>query len=176
MHTVTRMSAQEFAGSVEELAVLLADAVEGGASVGFLKPFGPEEAAAWWREQAAAVAEGGMAVWACRDADGSLAGTVSLVLARKPNSRHRAELVKLLVHRRARGRGLSRLLLAAAEDGAVAAGAGLLVLDTETGSAAEHVYRTGGWTRYGVVPGYAGAPDGTLLDCSFFYKRLPTGA
>ncbi|MFI9591341.1 GNAT family N-acetyltransferase [Nonomuraea sp. NPDC052265] len=175
MHTVNRMSAQEFAGSVDELAVLLADAVDGGASVGFLKPFGPAEAAAWWREQAA-VAEGGMAVWACRAPDGFLAGTVGLVMARKPNSRHRAELVKLLVHRQARGRGLSRLLLAAAEQGAVAAGADLLVLDTETGSAAEHVYLTGGWTRYGVVPGYAGAPDGTLLDCSFFYKRLTAPA
>ncbi|RSM97052.1 GNAT family N-acetyltransferase [Nonomuraea sp. WAC 01424] len=176
MHTVALLSAEEFAASVEELAVLLADAVDGGASVGFLKPFGPAEAAVWWREQEAAVADGGLAVWACRDADGRLAGTVSVVLARRPNSRHRAEVAKLLVHRAARGRGLSRLLLDAAERGAAAAGAGLLVLDTETGSPAEHVYLTGGWTRYGIVPGYAGAPDGTLLDCSFFYKRLTTPA
>ena len=46
------------------------------------------------------------------------------------------------------------------------------VLDTETGSAADHLYRSAGWTRYGIVPGYASDPAGALRDCSFYYKRL----
>ncbi|PZG06996.1 GNAT family N-acetyltransferase [Nonomuraea aridisoli] len=171
MPSIERVSAAEFGPCVKELADLLADAVEGGASVGFVTPFGHEDAAAWWRAQAPAVAAGDLLVWACRE-DGAMVGTVSLLLAGKPNSRHRAELVKLLVRRSARGRGLSRALLATAERAAAEAGIELLMLDTETGSTAEHVYLTGGWTRYGVVPAYAGAPDGTLLDCSFFYKRL----
>jgi ribosomal protein S18 acetylase RimI-like enzyme len=76
------------------------------------------------------------------------------------------------VHRRARGRGLGRELLATAERAAAAHGLTLLLLDTETGSAADHLYRAAGWTCYGVVPGYAADPHGTPRDCSFFYKEL----
>ncbi|MEV4575550.1 GNAT family N-acetyltransferase [Nonomuraea jabiensis] len=179
MPAIERLTADDFDAGVKELAGLLVDAVDSGASVGFLAPFGHEEAAAWWRSQAPAVADGSLLVWVCRDGGavtgpvvGPVVGTVSLALASKPNARHRAEIVKLMVHREARGRGLSRALLATAEQAALDAGADLLLLDTETGSTAEHVYRTGGWTRYGIVPGYAGSPDGTLQDCSFFYKRL----
>ncbi|MGW4957558.1 N-acetyltransferase family protein [Nonomuraea sp. NPDC004186] len=175
MPAIERLTADDFDADVKELAGLLVDAVDGGASVGFLAPFGHEEAAAWWRSQAPAVADGSLLVWVCRDGSavtGPVTGTVSLALATKPNARHRAEIVKLMVHREARGRGLSRALLAAAEQAALDAGADLLLLDTETGSTAEHVYRTGGWTRYGIVPDYAGSPDGTLQDCSFFYKKL----
>ncbi|MCK2219412.1 GNAT family N-acetyltransferase [Actinomadura sp. ATCC 31491] len=171
MYAIDPLPAEEFDAAVKGLAVLLADAVDDGASVGFLTPFGVEEAAAWWRAQAPAVAAGRLLVWVARDESG-VAGTVSLAPAAKPNSRHRAEIVKLMVHRDARGRGLSRALLAAAERAALAAGVDLLMLDTESGSTAEHVYLTGGWTRYGVVPDYAASPDGTLSACSFFYKRL----
>ncbi|SEH01371.1 Acetyltransferase (GNAT) domain-containing protein [Nonomuraea solani] len=171
MRTIERLSAEEFEAGIKELADLLVDAVDDGASVGFVTPFGHEEAAAWWRAQYPAVAAGTLAVWACRE-DGAMTGTISLALAAKPNARHRAEIVKLMVHRTARGRGLSRALLATAERAAPAEGAGLLLLDTETGSTAEHVYLTGGWTRYGIVPDYASSPGGTLQDCSFFYKRL----
>ncbi|MFC4012066.1 GNAT family N-acetyltransferase [Nonomuraea purpurea] len=168
---VERLPAAEFASSVGELAALLVDAVDDGASVGFVTPFGRKEAAAWWRAQAPAVADGSHLLWACRDGSG-ITATVSLVLTSKPNARHRAEIAKLLVRRDVRGRGLSRALLAAAEQAARAAGVGLLTLDTETGSTAERVYLTGGWTRFGIVPGYACSPDGTPRDCSFFYKRL----
>lgn len=53
------------------------------------------------------------------------------------------------------------------------AGAALLMLDTETGSAAEHLYRSANWTRYGVVRDYAVGPSGVLRDSSFFCKHLP---
>ncbi len=171
MHTIERLSAREFSRSVEELAEILVDAVDDGASVGFVTPFGQEAAAAWWRGQAPAVADGGLLVWVCRDA-GRIVATIGLAPARKPNSRHRAEVSKLLVHRDARGRGLARALLATVETAAADAGVTLLVLDTRTGSAAERLYLTGGWTRFGVVPGYAADPDGSLRDCSFFYKPL----
>lgn len=171
MRTIDRLSAPEFEPCVKELADLLVNAVDDGASLGFVTPFDHEAAAAWWRAQAPAVAEGGLIVWVCRE-DGAMTGTISLVRASKPNARHRAEIIKLMVHRDARGRGLSRTLLATAERAAIEAGAELLLLDTETGSTAEHVYLTSGWTRYGIVPDYAGSPDGTLRDCSFFYKRL----
>ncbi|MGW0551714.1 N-acetyltransferase family protein [Streptomyces altiplanensis] len=170
-HAVARLSPDEFRDSVQGLAGLLVDAVDGHASVGFLAPFGRDEAIAWWTARQPAVDDGSLAVWAARG-PGGIVGTFSLVRSPKPNGRHRAELVKLMVHRDARGQGLGRALLAAAEEAAARAGATLLLLDTETGSPAEHLYRAAGWTRYGVVPDYAGDPAGTLRDCSFYFKRL----
>ncbi|QKV95205.1 GNAT family N-acetyltransferase [Streptomyces sp. NA02950] len=170
-YTIDRLAPESFDSSVKGLAALLVDAVDDGASMGFLAPFDQESAAAWWRTQAPAVADGGLLVWVCRDAAG-ITATVSLALSAKPNGRHRAEILKLMVHRTARGRGLARALLATAQAAAVAAGVTLLLLDTRTGSDAEHVYLADGWTRYGLVPAYAADPDGTLEDCSFFYKRL----
>ncbi|WP_055550660.1 N-acetyltransferase [Streptomyces sp. NBRC 110028] len=174
MPPIDLLSAETFPDSVKDLAEVLADAVDGGASMGFLAPFGHDDAAAWWQAQAPAVADGSLLVWACRapESTGGIVGTVSLALARKPNGRHRAEVLKLAVHRAARGRGLARALLATAESAARAAGVTLLMLDTVTGSPAEYVYLADGWARYGIVPDYAAAPDGSLEDCSFFYKRL----
>ncbi|MCD0481102.1 GNAT family N-acetyltransferase [Streptacidiphilus sp. ASG 303] len=174
MHAIDRLSADGFRSSVPDLAVLLADAVASGSSLGFLAPFGPDAAAAWWRTRLDAVADGSLAVWAARGTGGVL-GTVGLALEEKPNGRHRAEVVKLMVRSDARGLGLGRALLATAERAAARAGAGLLLLDTETGSPAEHLYLAAGWTRYGVVPAYAADPAGVLRDCSFFYKRLADG-
>lgn len=173
MHAITPLTPDAYADSVKGLAELLADAVDGGSSLGFLAPFDPDEAAVWWHTQAGAVAGGSLLVWAAHDADG-VNGTVSLRLSPMPNGRHRAEILKLMVHRRARGQGLARALLGVAEKAAGAAGVGLLVLDTESGSAAEALYLSEGWTRFGVVPGYAADADGTLTDCSFFYKQLAT--
>ncbi|MEU5089392.1 GNAT family N-acetyltransferase [Streptomyces sp. NPDC021356] len=116
-------------------------------------------------------AAGRRAVWVAHDADGRVAGTVGLDFPDKPNSRHRAELVKLMVHRRARGQGLGRSLLATAEDAARAAGITLLHLDTETGSPAEHLYQSAGWTRLGAIPDYAADPAGTLRPATIYYKQ-----
>ncbi|GAA3452932.1 GNAT family N-acetyltransferase [Dactylosporangium matsuzakiense] len=168
---ITRLTPQLYSEHVPALAEVLADVVAHGASVGFRKPFAAAEAAAWWRSREPAVRAGDLHVWAVHGPAG-LAGTVSLVLEPKANGRHRAEVVKLMVHSRDRGRGLGRALLDTAERAAAAAGATLLLLDTVTGSPAERLYETAGWTRFGIVPGYATDPDGTLEPCSFFYKRL----
>ncbi|MEU0106791.1 GNAT family N-acetyltransferase [Streptomyces sp. NPDC006251] len=157
------------------LADLLVDTVDGGASVGFLAPLGRAEALAWWEERAADVAAGRLAVWAACDGDRVL-GTVSLAFPRKASSRHRAEVVKLMVRREARGRGLGRGLLATAEDAAATAGVTLLHLDTETGSPAEHLYRSAGWTAVGAIPDYAARPDGVLRPTTIYYKHLPATA
>ncbi|MGV9771782.1 GNAT family N-acetyltransferase [Streptosporangium sp. NPDC003464] len=170
-HPITRLSADDFRSSVKGLADLLVDVVAGGSSLGFLSPFDQDAAAAWWRTRQPAVSDGSLHVWAAHGPDG-ITGTVGLALERKPNGRHRAEIVKLMVHRDARGRGLARALLATAEQAAARAGVTLLLLDTATGSAADHLYRAAGWTRYGIVPDYAAAPDGSLEDCSFYYKQL----
>ncbi|MCH0565928.1 MULTISPECIES: GNAT family N-acetyltransferase [unclassified Streptomyces] len=157
------------------LADLLADTVADGASVGFLAPLDRGAALAWWQERAAAVAAGRLAVWAARDG-GEVVGTVGLAFAGKPNSRHRAELVKLMVRPGARGRGLGRTLLATAEEAAADAGVTLLHLDTETGSPAERLYRGAGWTRAGVIPDYAADPGGVLRPTTLYYKAIVPAA
>lgn len=171
MHTVIPLSPDGFADRLDGLSLLLAETVAGGASVGFRLPFDRRAAARWWRDRAPAVADGGLLVWVAEGPAGVM-GTVSLALGGKANGRHRAEVVKLMVRPDARGRGLARTLLATAERAAALAGITLLTLDTETGSAADRLYRAAGWTPYGLVPGYATDPFGTLQDCTFFYKRI----
>jgi len=132
---IVRLSGPDVLARAEELADLLADTVHHGASIGFLSPLDRAEALVWWKARAAAVETGGLAVWTACAGD-RVTGTVSLSFPDKPNSRHRAELVKLMVHREARGQGLGRRLLTAAERAAADAGVTLLHLDTETGSPA----------------------------------------
>ncbi|WSW98253.1 GNAT family N-acetyltransferase [Streptomyces sp. NBC_00989] len=172
--TVRVLDSPQLLAAVDELADLLVDAVDDGASIGFLAPLGRTAAVDWWRERAAGVAAGQLAVWAALSGD-RVVGTVSLAFPDKPNSRHRAELVKLMVHREARGEGLGRRLLTIAEDAAVAAGITLLHLDTETDSPAEHLYRSAGWTRAGVIPDYAANPAGVLRPTTLYYKSVGEG-
>ena len=173
--TVTRVTADQLTACAAGLAELLTDTAHDGASVGFLAPLDRAEALTWWRGRADAVAAGTLAVWVAR-ADGRVTGTVSLALPDKPNSRHRAELVKLMVHRDARGRGLGRTLLTTAEEAAAASGITLLHLDTETDSPAEHLYRTAGWTRAGTIPDYAASPAGVLRPTTLYFKRVGAAA
>ncbi|MET9560262.1 GNAT family N-acetyltransferase [Streptomyces tauricus] len=169
--TCTRLTADQLLAAAGELGELLADTVDGGASIGFLAPLDRAAAVDWWRRRAPSLADGSLAVWAAY-LDGEIVGTVSLVFPDKPNSRHRAELVKLMVHRAGRGRGLGRALLATAERAAAEAGVTLLSLDTETDSPAESLYRSAGWTRAGVIPDYARTPSGELHPTTVFYKHV----
>lgn len=158
------------------LAELLRDAVQDGASVGFVRVPEVSDAEQWWRRYLA----GGWTWVAVEDLQGTarVAGTVSLRLDQPENGPHRAELTKLLVHRDFRGRGLASRLVTAAEEAAVQAGRTLLVLDTETGSPAEGVYERWGWHRVGTIEGYAVNPDGGLRGTTVFSKVLaePTSA
>ena len=153
---------------IRELAALLVDAVASGASVGFLDTLTVDEAAAWWRER---LRDERAIVLVARDAEG-IAGTVQLLPAPMPNQPHRADIAKLQVHRRARGRGIGRALMNAIEERARAAGFTLLTLDTKRGDAAETLYESTGWTRVGVIPNYALDPDGSPCDTVVFYKVL----
>ncbi|WP_354641373.1 GNAT family N-acetyltransferase [Kitasatospora camelliae] len=168
---ITRLDPEELPAHLPGLAELLADAVDGGASVGFLAPFDRDAARTWWETQLPDLTAGHRQLWIARDGDRVL-GTIGLVPERKPNGRHRAEIVKLMVHRTARGRGLARALLATAERAAADLGATLLILDTETDSPAEHLYRRAGWIPYGLLPDHAARPDGTLAATTFFRKPL----
>ena len=155
---------------IEGLAAVLADCVEGGASVGFMQPYSLDRAVAWWRGLAADVAAGRRALLVAEDEQG-IVGTVHLVLAQPDNQPHRADLCKMLVMRRARKQGVGAALMDAAEREARAAGRTLLVLDTASAEA-ERLYARMGWTRLGVIPGYALLPDGGICDTTYFYREL----
>lgn len=157
---------------VAELAAVLVDCVDGGASVNFLRPMATQDAVAWWMT---ALSDPHALTWVARDHDGAIVGCVRLGLAQQPNGRHRGEVGKMLVHRRARGRGAARALLEALERWAADHGRHRLVLDTETGSDAEQVYRRLGWTRVGDIPDFALTADGDLTSTTYYTKSLLTG-
>jgi GNAT superfamily N-acetyltransferase len=162
------LSAGEVRASVEPLGEILVDAVAGGASVNFMDGFTRAEAAAFWIKIAGEVDRGARAVFVAGEFD----GTAQLILDMPPNQPHRAELAKMLVHRRARRRGLARALFEAAEREALRRGRTLLTFDTIAGDAGEHLYLACGCVKVGEIPGYALMPDGTPAATSVFYKRL----
>jgi ribosomal protein S18 acetylase RimI-like enzyme len=153
------------------LAETLADCVAGGASVSFMWPFPVEEAHRWWGGVIDSVAEGSTLLFGGY-VDGQLSGTVQLGLDTPPNQPHRADVKKLLVHRRARGLGLASRLMTAMEEEAKARGLTLLTLDTVTGSHAERLYEKLGFTKSGIIPNYALFPDGRPCATTIFWKML----
>ena len=158
-------------GQVEALADVLIDCIAGGAGVSFLHPLAPDKARGFWQRVADDVATGERALVVAEDDEG-IVGTVQLVLAQPENQPHRADLSKMLVHRRARRRGLGAALLEAAEQTARACGKTLLVLDTNSGSDAERLYARAGWVRVGEIPDFSVQPRGGLRATTVFYKRL----
>ncbi len=168
---VRRLASAELAEQLDGLARVLCDCVAGGASVSYLAPFTHDDAREAFEGFAAEVEQARRLLLAAF-ADGVVVGTVQVILALPPNQPHRAEIAKLLVHRSARRRGVAQLLMDAAEAEARAEGKSLLVLDTVTGDAAERLYARLGWTRVGVIPGYALYPDGRPCDTTVFWKSL----
>ena len=168
--SVRRLDAVD-AAQIDGLAGLLIDCVEGGASVSFMHPLTRERAAAFWQRVAQGVAAGERALLVAEDARG-LCGTVQLVLDLPENQPHRADLVKMLVHRRARRQGVGAALMRAAELTARECGRTLLVLDTVTGGDAERLYERLGWVRVGAIPGYALMPRGGLCSTTVFYRHI----
>jgi acetyltransferase len=155
------------------LCALLVDCVDNGASVGFLAPLGHGTALKYWTKVIRAL-DDGLLLWIAEEG-GELVGSVQVDPCMKENGLHRGELQKLLVLKSHRGRGIAKRLLDTAEAYASAQGRRLLVLDTQSGSVAETVYRRLGWSRGGEIPDYAVTPSGELHPTTYYFKRI-TGA
>jgi ribosomal protein S18 acetylase RimI-like enzyme len=149
---------------------VLIDCVEGGASVSFMLPLSLDKATTFWRQVAHDVAADTRALLIAEDNTG-IVGTVQLVFAQPENQPHRADISKLLVHRRARRSGIGEALMREAEHVALDCGKTLLVLDTASGDA-ERLYVRMGWRLVGVIPDYALWPGGGLCATSFYYREL----
>jgi GNAT superfamily N-acetyltransferase len=168
--SVRVLDADEARARLGQLADVLLDCVEGGASVSFMLPMARETALGFWRKVADGVARGERTLIVAED-DGGIAGTVQLITDMPENQPHRADVAKLLVHRRARGAGIGRRLMEAVEEAARGQGRRVLVLDTASDTA-ERLYERLGWQRVGVVPDYALLPDGALCQTVFYYKHV----
>jgi GNAT superfamily N-acetyltransferase len=168
---IRSLDGREAAEAAPALADILLDCVAGGASVSFMADMTRAEAEAFFRGCAEAVARGERRLIVAEDEAG-LAGTVQLITAMPPNQPHRGEIAKMLVHRRARGRGIGAALMRAAEAEARAAGKTVLTLDTVTDSDGFRLYRRLGWTIAGEIPDFALWPDGRLCPTTYMWKRV----
>jgi GNAT superfamily N-acetyltransferase len=170
--SVRTLSGQEAFAHIPALCEVLIDCVEGGASVSFMAPLAREKAERFWRGVAEGVASGERTLLVAADSEaGEILGTVQLILGQPENQPHRADVSKMLVRSSARRRGIGGALMRAVEDEARRAAKTLLVLDTAS-EEAERLYERSGWTRVGVVPGYALFPDGCPCDTAYYYKQL----
>ena len=168
------LSALDAAGAearLAELAEILVDAVAHGASVNFMAGFSIGDAKTFWRGQLPGL-EAGMTQLHVAEVGGRLVATALLMFAHQPNAPHRADVGKMLVLSSVRRQGLGRRLLAAVEAAAARAGRTLLMLDTESGSAGDLLYRRCGWTEIGRIPNHAFRPDGCLAETTAFFKAL----
>lgn len=173
--TIVDADAQTFDRALPALVEMLQDCVAGGASIGWPRTPGADTAAAFWRGCIAATTQGERCFWlALQDPTdrASVVGTIQLALAGMPNGRHRADVMKVMVHPRARRQGLAEALMAHAEQQALARGRWLLVLDTLMGSDAERLYTRLGWQLCGRIPDYAELADGSTEATTVMYKRL----
>jgi GNAT superfamily N-acetyltransferase len=163
--------ADTIASSLDALVELLKDVVDDGASIGFLPPLDRTEAAAYWKGVANAVRAGGRVVLIARDEAG-IVGSAQLDVESRPNGRHRAEVMKVMVATRGRRRGIGRALMMATEDAARAHHRTTLVLDTRRGDPSEQLYTSLGWQLAGVIPRYARSANGALDPSAFYYKLV----
>ena len=168
---IALLAPDEYETAIPELAALLVDAVDAGASVSFLRGLDQPRAEAWWRSRADDVAAGTLIVVVARDGD-RIVGCAGLVAAKSENSNHRAEVVKVLVLRSHRRLGIASALLSATETEALTRGRWLLMLDAVAGGGPEALYRASGWQELGIVPDFAVSTAGTLEPCVFMWKRL----
>ncbi|ASV85212.1 acetyltransferase domain protein [Ochrobactrum quorumnocens] len=162
---------EEARAAIPALAEIITDCVNGGASVGFMAPCETHDFIPYWNRVANEVDAGETALLIAEH-QGEIVGTVQLGLSQMPNQPHRADLKKLLIHTKARGLGIARKLMEAAEESARNHRKTLICLDTATGSHAEAIYTHLGWERVGVIPNYALYPDGSPCATTLFYKGL----
>lgn len=165
------LASDEALRRLPELLVLLRDAVDSGASLGFLPPLTDTQGASFWQQMIREVSADTRALLVA-EVDGVIAGSIQIHPAPQPNASHRAELQKLFVLRSHRRQGIGRALMTAAEAEARRRGRTLLVLDTLAGDKGEALYRSLDYGKAGEIPGYAKQADGTLAATAIYYRQL----
>ena len=172
---VAALDPPALAESLDRLAEILHACVHEGASVGFVMPFGLDDARAYWRSKVAPSHQAGRRIVLVARLGGSIAGTAQLDFDTMPNQRHRGEAYKVLVDPKLRRSGVARALMLEIEARAAAAGRWLITLDT-AGDAAEALYRSLGYRVAGSIPFYARDAFEDRYDATrLMYKDLRRG-
>ncbi len=170
IHVVAR---EDFAAVETSLADIVADGVDGGAAISFMQPFGRDDGLRFWRDRVFPDVASGRRVLFVAYLDGAIVGTVQMDIAPPPNQPHRCEVAKMVVHSRARRRGVGRRLMLALEAHARSIGKTLITLDTRTGDKAESLYGSLGFKKAGIIPNYAFDPDGRARHgTTYMYKDI----
>lgn len=170
--TIIQLAAHDVATRSDELATLLRETVDGGASIGFMPPLSEADAHAYWESVGHSLQGGAVHLLVATDATGRIVGSVQLHEATRANGLHRAEVAKLMVQGRVRRGGIGRALMQAVEALAAQRGRTTLVLDTRQGDPSEALYQATGWTLTGSVPAYARSADGRLHTGVFYHRLL----
>lgn len=156
-----------------QLAETLIEAVASGGSISFMHPVSEEKASNFWKRIGESVERGERILLVARDDQGIVIGTVQSVIELPENQPHRAEIAKMMVHPRARRRGVADALMREVERLTFASGKTLMVLDTETDAAASSLYTKLGWQVSGHIPDFALKPHGGFCSTTLMYKHAP---
>jgi GNAT superfamily N-acetyltransferase len=127
MVEIERWNREQAEAALDRLIILLQNAVESGASIGFLPPLGQDEAAAYWRKVIDDL-PGGSRLLVVAHREGQLVGAAQLALEMRKNGLHRGEVQRVMVHTEFRQQGIGKQLMLALEAAARVAGRTLLVL------------------------------------------------
>ena len=165
---VRQLGPDEARARTTELAALLQEAVDAGMALGQLAPVDTERAFA---EMIEALEPGERLLFGAF-LDGELVGTAQFERASHANSRHRAEIQRVVVRGDVQRQGVGRELMCALEAAASALRITLLWLTTHDRMPACAFYERLGYERLGVMPDYSRRPDGELWPSAFYYRLL----
>ncbi|WP_271951879.1 GNAT family N-acetyltransferase [Ruegeria faecimaris] len=170
---ISRLTANDLNNALDDLTEILHACVHDGASIGFIQPFPSDDAQRYWQSHVwPNIQTGAAEIFVYRDGE-RIVGTAQLVPAAMPNQAHRADVSKLLVHPRARRRGIGRALMATVEARARELGRSLLVLDTRSTDPSLLLYQSLGFEIAGEIPNYCRNPENDQLEpTTFMFKTL----
>jgi ribosomal protein S18 acetylase RimI-like enzyme len=154
-----------------QLNELLMNAVNSGASIGWLPPLNEAAAESYWNSRMPEISAGNRVLLLGWEGD-TLVGSAQLGLEQRENGNHRAEVQKVMVHTDYRRRGIAQQLMRVLEECAVQNQRSLLFLDTREGDAAEELYQKLGYVKVGAIPNYVRKTGGGFEGTVVYYKIL----
>lgn len=167
VHTLQLEELSSIDENIQELAELLKQVVDEGASIGFLPPMNKEDAIAYWEN----LLQPDVIVFVAK-IHNKIAGSVQLHISSKQNGTHRAEIGKLMTHPHFRRNGVGRLLMQKAEERAKQENRSLLLLDTREGDPSNKLYTSLDFVECGKIPKYARSANGELHTTVLYYKLI----
>ena len=156
---------------VPDLATLLSDTVNRGASLGFVPPLRSDDCRAYWESLCTEIDTGRRILLGAFHGD-RIVGSGQLALPPQPNAVHRAEVQRLFVDAALQGQGVGRSLMAALHGTARRHGRSLVLLNTRPGGRAQRFYEDLGYREAGVIPGYVLGSGRNRLDSAVMYQEI----